>query len=74
VRMPVVSVGFLSIGLRRVSITSPSLAASATRSASVGVTSSNSWFSYPGSTATNQVIITIDPTRANVYYRLHVAL
>jgi hypothetical protein len=31
---------------------------------------SPSWFPYPGSTATNRIIITVDPTRPNVFYRL----
>jgi len=31
---------------------------------------SPSWFPYPGSTATNRIVITIDPTKPNVFYRL----
>ncbi len=37
---------------------------------SVGVAVANAWFAHPGSAATNRVIITIDPTKANVFYRL----
>ncbi len=36
---------------------------------SVGLLSP-SWFPYPGSTATNRVIITFDPTKPSVFYRL----
>jgi hypothetical protein len=39
----------------------------------VSLLAMNSWFTYPGSTTTNQVTLTIDPTRTNVYYRLHLA-
>ena len=28
------------------------------------------WFTYPGSTATNQVTVTLDPSQTNVFYRL----
>jgi autotransporter-associated beta strand protein len=37
---------------------------------SAGVAVANAWFAYPGSAETNRVIITIDPTKANVFYRL----
>lgn len=40
---------------------------------SVGVTAANAWFEYPpgtGSRNTNRVIITIDPTKSNVFFRL----
>ena len=36
---------------------------------SVGLLSP-SWFPYPGSTATNQIFMTIDPTKPSVFYRL----
>ncbi|MCX8090185.1 MAG: autotransporter-associated beta strand repeat-containing protein [Verrucomicrobiae bacterium] len=37
---------------------------------SVSITSSGDWYPVAGSTATNQVIISIDPTKTNVFYRL----
>jgi fibronectin-binding autotransporter adhesin len=37
---------------------------------SVGVAVANAWFPHPGSTSTNRVILTIDPTKTNVFYRL----
>lgn len=37
---------------------------------SVGVAVANQWYPHPGSTLTNRVIITIDPSKANVFYRL----
>jgi len=37
----------------------------------VSITSPNSWFVYPPSLTTNRVVLTIDPTKPNVYYRLH---
>lgn len=37
---------------------------------SVGLASTNSWFPMAGSTATNHVLFTVDPTRPNVFYRL----
>ncbi len=40
------------------------------QSNSVGVTASGSWFPVPGSTATNQIVLPIDPTMTNVYYRM----
>lgn len=39
---------------------------------SVGIAAANAWFTYPGSFNTNQIIVTIDPSRTNVFYRLHV--
>jgi autotransporter-associated beta strand protein len=36
----------------------------------VGVTVTNAWFVYPGSSATNSVSITLDPTKSNVFYRM----
>jgi autotransporter-associated beta strand protein len=37
---------------------------------SIGITSTGSWFPLPGSAATNHVIVTVDRTRGNVFYRL----
>jgi hypothetical protein len=37
---------------------------------SVGITSTDSWFPLAGSTATNHVVLTVDPAQANVFYRL----
>ena len=37
---------------------------------SVGLGATNAWFPYPGSAATNHVILTIDPASVNVFYRL----
>jgi autotransporter-associated beta strand protein len=37
---------------------------------SVGIASTTSWFPLPGSAATNHVVITIDRTKASVFYRL----
>ena len=37
---------------------------------SVGITSVNSWFPLPGSAATNHVVITVNRTLGNVFYRL----
>ena len=36
----------------------------------VSLLSTNSWFAYPNSAATNHVFITIDPTRSSLYFRL----
>lgn len=36
----------------------------------VSVADPNSWFAYPPSLTTNRVVLTIDPTKPNVYYRL----
>jgi hypothetical protein len=36
----------------------------------VSVASSSSWFSVPNSGANNQFVITINPARSNVFYRL----
>jgi len=36
----------------------------------VDVTDPGSWFPYPGSANTNRVNLTLDPTQANVFYRL----
>jgi|GEM_PF-3886950 len=41
------------------------------QSNSASLTSSNSWFLVPNSTSTNQVSIAVDPTQANVFYRMH---
>jgi hypothetical protein len=40
------------------------------QSNSVGLMATNSWFTVPGSTATNQITITPNPNRTNVFYRL----
>src|SRR5262249_37361021 len=37
---------------------------------SVGLASPGSWFPYPGSAGTNHIVITIEQTKSNVYYRL----
>jgi len=37
---------------------------------SAGLSVSNAWFDYPGSTAINQVTIPIDPTQTNVFFRM----
>ena len=37
---------------------------------SVNLANTNYWFPYPGSAALTNVVITIDPTKANVFYRL----
>ena len=36
----------------------------------VNVANPADWFTYPGSSVTNQVTVTIDPAKTNVYYRL----
>lgn len=36
----------------------------------VDVGNSASWFTYPGSTTVNQVIITVDPNQPKIFYRL----
>jgi fibronectin-binding autotransporter adhesin len=36
----------------------------------VSLTDTNFWFDYPGSTGTNNIIISIDPSRTNVFFRL----
>ncbi|MCX6917061.1 MAG: autotransporter-associated beta strand repeat-containing protein, partial [Verrucomicrobia bacterium] len=41
------------------------------QSNSVSVADSNAWFLVPGSTTTNQVILTIDPAQSNVFFRMH---
>ena len=40
------------------------------QSNAVDLGASSQWYPVPGSAATNQVIITPDPTQANVFYRL----
>ena len=40
------------------------------QSNSVSVVDSNAWFLVPGSTTTNQVILTIDPAQSNVFFRM----
>ena len=40
------------------------------QSNSVGITSTNSWYVVPGSSATNGMSFTIDPAKPNVFYRL----
>ena len=40
------------------------------QSNSVSLGSSNSWFTVPGSAATTQQVITLDPTQSNVFYRM----
>jgi len=40
------------------------------RSNSVDVTLTNYWFVVPGSTTTNRVTITINPSMTNVFYRM----
>jgi autotransporter-associated beta strand protein len=40
------------------------------QSNSVGLTSTNSWFPVSGSANSTQQIITVDPTKQNVFYRL----
>lgn len=37
----------------------------------VDIAKTNFWFSFPGSTSTNQVTLTIEPAKTNVFYRLH---
>jgi len=36
----------------------------------VGIASPGSWFPYAGSTATNRIVITVDPSIPNVFYRM----
>jgi len=40
------------------------------QSNSAGLATSNAWFAVPGSTASNSVQITIDPSLTNVFYRM----
>jgi hypothetical protein len=40
------------------------------QSNSAGLATSNDWFTVPGSTTTNSVQITINPGKANVFYRM----
>ena len=40
---------------------------------SVSVAATNSWFLLAGSTVTNQVSLTVEPTKTNVFYRLHLS-
>jgi len=40
------------------------------QSNSVGLASTGAWFTVSGSTATNQMIFTPDPTRTNVFFRM----
>ncbi|HEU5395768.1 MAG TPA: hypothetical protein VFV81_01280, partial [Verrucomicrobiae bacterium] len=40
------------------------------QSNSVSLMDTNSWFDISGSDATNKVVITLDPTMTNVFYRL----
>jgi fibronectin-binding autotransporter adhesin len=40
------------------------------QSNAVSVVNSGAWFEVPGSTTTNRVFITIDPTQINVFYRM----
>lgn len=37
----------------------------------VSIADANAWYAYPGSTGTNQMIITINPAASNVFYRMH---
>ena len=37
---------------------------------SVNLANTNFWFAYPGSTALTNVVFPIDPTKANIFYRL----
>lgn len=41
------------------------------QSNSVSVANAAMWFTVPGSAATNQVILPVDATKINVFYRLH---
>jgi hypothetical protein len=34
------------------------------------LSNTNFWFTVPGSTATNHLIITMDPAQTNVFYRM----
>jgi hypothetical protein len=36
----------------------------------VGLTATNQWFQYPGSTIVTNVAININPAKTNVYYRM----
>ena len=40
------------------------------QSNSVNLVDTNKWFTVPGSAATNSVIITVDPTKPQVFYRM----
>ena len=40
------------------------------QSNSVGLTATGSWFTIPGSAATNQFTVTPDITASNVFYRM----
>ena len=40
------------------------------QSNSVNLVDTNQWFTVPGSAATNSVIITVDPTKPQVFYRM----
>lgn len=44
------------------------------QSNSVGLETTNAWFPVSGSTSTNQITITPDPSRTNVFYRLFLQL
>jgi autotransporter-associated beta strand protein len=44
------------------------------QSNSVDIANPNFWFTLPGSAATNRVIITVDPAKTNVFYRMHLQL
>ena len=37
---------------------------------SVGLTATNQWFPYPGSTSLTNANITLDPTKTNVFFRM----
>jgi hypothetical protein len=37
---------------------------------SVNLANPSDWFAYPGSASLTNVVITIDPTKGNVFYRL----
>jgi hypothetical protein len=41
------------------------------QSNSVGLTATGAWFTVPGSTATDQIITTLDATKTNVFYRMY---
>jgi len=40
------------------------------QSNSVGLLSTGSWFTVSGSAATNRVVITLDPAKSSVFYRM----
>jgi hypothetical protein len=38
---------------------------------STSIANPNAWFTYPGSTSVTNVVLTVEPTKPQVFYRLH---